>query len=723
MDINLVSSNKTTLNIRTPQGGEVPLNKGEVLQAQVQDVGDDGLVTIVVKGKQIEAATEVPVKAGQQLMLVVDDVRNGKTYLKVVTPEMMNKIENANISASLLEMGIAAKEDTVQLARKLLQYNLPVNQNNLVELNKSIKMLGGMNARNLEIATFALSQGISGKAALDSLAQFLSPQSDTAKLVPVLGRIMDILANNPGLLEENSSATQLKPSAGQLPSELATKTAQSPASNQALSGQSAELEGLTPGSNKTISSAVAANVITSEAGDESINSKVFPASSQAADSSAAPKQINNTNPVNIDKTSTAQANPSISLTEGEEPNSNPKLLSTTAKTISSEEIKPNQTTTPTGDKVLTDQVKTDIAGNKTIVSSGKSMMEQPAGAGTLSSALNMEPELNAAEKPVQDKAPAMADQNAKTSNSSMKSETAVKNSVSAAISQPGEQLSAVQPDKASPVKPAPNNPPAPIAIPVNDEFLVRTPGLEASALAQGLGTDLESPKDILSRNLNNLLDSLRSLMEMDPKASPEKIAVKLQDYVANEKDIMKALTLLKDMANSRDISEKLPQLKDFAIRLNGLEKEIAGQQLLNISSRIAVDNMSSYYFAFPVPIDQSYSLCQLKINKDGRKSLRDVDRLSFVVSLNTTKLGTVLFHVQWQKAGTLEVQGVVENENSCAYLTKNTDELVKNLEALGYRVKHNGIKVSSSGEEFQSIRPALVEVSENLRPLGIDVTV
>ncbi len=722
MDINLVSSNKTTLNIRTPQGGEVPLNKGEVLQAQVQDVGDDGLVTIVVKGKQIEAATEVPVKPGQQLMLVVDDVRNGKTYLKVVTPEMMNKIENANISSSLLEMGIAAKEDTVQLARKLLQYNLPVNQNNLMELNKNIKILGGMNARNLEIATFALSQGISGKAALESLAQFLSPQSDTAKLVPVLGRIMDILANNSGLLEENSSTTQLKPSAGQLPSELATKTAQAAASNQVLSGQSAELEGPTPGSNKTISSAAAANVITGEAGDESINNKVLPATSQAADSSAAPKQTNNANPVNSDKT---WANPSINPVEGEELGSNPKLPSTTAKTMSPEAIKPNQTTTPTpiGDKVLTDQVKTDIAGSKTIISSGNSLIEKPPEAATVPAAQNMEAELTADEKQLQEKSQIAADKNLKSGSNSMKSETIVKNPVSAVSSQPGEQLSAVQPDKASPVKPAPNNPPGPVAIPNNDEGLVRTPGLEASALAQGLGTELESPKDILSRNLNNLLDSLRGLMEMDPEASPEKNALKLQDYVANEKDIMKALTLLKDMANSRDISEKLPQLKDFAVRLSGLEKEIAGQQLFNSSSKIAVDNMSSYYFAFPVPIDQTYSLCQLKINKDGRKSLRDVDKLSFVVSLNTTKLGTVLFHVQWQKAGTLEIQGVVENENSCTYLTKNTDELVKNLEALGYRVKHNGIKVSSSGEEFQSMRPSLVEVSENLRPLGIDVTV
>lgn len=889
MDLNSVSSNKVVLNIRTPQGGKVPLNKGEVLQTQVQDVGEDGLVTIVVKGKLIEAAAEVPVKPGQQLLLMVDDVRNGKTYLKVVTPEIMGKIENANISAHLLDMGIAAKGDAILLSRKLLQYNLPVNQSNLNELNKNITLLGGMNARNAEIAAFALSRGITGKPALESLAQFFAPQADTAKLIPVLANIMDALAAK----LENRTVTENKPLPNtQMPGEpnipignlkgeevgknisksspAATKAniQEEPIARTTTVGDKStldEVKGETASrrlsSSKTTASINTGNRIDAggkpnplsttpgtvydneaEPGIEMLTKKnVTPIISKStqminvtSDSQEAtvanmdeaaqqskniePKKGNqgSPSPPTANKTSSPEglktqtvmitgyeetpdlvkeepasgraisnkitesittgsrldsggkntpsptipgmileneAKPVIELlTEKEVPKTigksaptisttgnpkeaaatfadkavkqseelnNTKLASPINRSVASEETQRSQKTASAGNKIYTNQVNADVIGTKTFIIKGNILAENRGGSVNEAPTIILEPEQSAEKNTVRNQTSNMTDNN-RILSSVNKSEAVVG---TAAANNVEEQLPGVQTDKASTLKPEPSTITGRAEMPINERSIAAAKGMEVAVPLPGWGSDADLPQEPLSRNIRNVLDALRSLLEINPEDPPDKIAGKIQEAVLSEKDIIKALTLLKDIVDSKDISEKLPQLKDFALRLNSLEKEITGQQLFNISNKNASDNLASFYFSFPVPVDQGYSLCQLKISKDGRQRLRDADRLSLVVSLDTAKLGVVLFHVQWQKTGHLELQGVVENQASCRYLNKNADQLVKSLEALGYRVKHQGVKVSSSSEEIRNLKPVLQEVTEPLRPLGIDVTV
>lgn len=169
---------KAILNIAAMKGGEVSLSKGEVVSGTVQQVNDNGLIVINIKGKNIEAVSEVPVQEGQKLYLSVDDVRGGKTYLKVMTPEALEKMESANLEANLRNMNIVANDASVQLARKLIQYQLPVTEKNLGELSRMINQLGGRNAQNLEIAAYALSRGINADAAsLKALQQFISQKS------------------------------------------------------------------------------------------------------------------------------------------------------------------------------------------------------------------------------------------------------------------------------------------------------------------------------------------------------------------------------------------------------------------------------------------------------------------------------------------------------------------------------------------------------------------
>ncbi len=199
MDSNQVSLTRMMLNIATPSDQGISFSRGEILQGSVQEVRADGLVMMFLKGRLIEAATEVMVKPGQQLFLMVDDFRDGKTYLKVLNPERVEKLENANISANLQSMGMPVKEENVMFARKLLQHNLPVTPQNLSEVQKGVNILGAANPRNLEIVTLALSRGLPlNQQVLNALLQFTDPGSDLGKLLKNLIQNLNQLSRQVG---------------------------------------------------------------------------------------------------------------------------------------------------------------------------------------------------------------------------------------------------------------------------------------------------------------------------------------------------------------------------------------------------------------------------------------------------------------------------------------------------------------------------------------------
>jgi len=733
MDTNSISSNKVTLKISTPQGREMALNKGEVLQAQVQEVGEDGLVTIVVKGKPIEAYTEVAVKPGQQLLLMVDDVRNGKTFLKVVTPELMGKIENTNISANLLEMGIAAREENIVLSRKLLQHNLPVNQNNLNELSKNTSSLGGTNARNLEIAAFALSRGITGKNALQSLAQFLASPGDTAKLIPVISRLLNALdiqnANN--LLDNNTNAMNKAGTTSPVePSKLNNQFNQY---NQVLNSLLSEETGNQMTASKSSTPAPtpgSSGVNPGNAGTVAGNSNQAspPLNMDSQVKGAADKQIQSgtAGPDGEENVSSSKLNPSATSAarvsnipgKGEVPigpsnGGNEKLLADKPAGLRIDNqiinVKVNESTAGPSQPDLLSKSNTSAPLSDAVARTGSEKATSQAGNTlTLQSPL---PEESAGSSSKPD---ASADNKVKPEQ--VLRDTVITTGVKAEEQSTGTRsitnvsVSGAELRMASTLMAG------------DDEILARMMGRENSSAPQIMNPENLSARESLRQELVKLLDTVRSLMEIDLKAGPDKIASQLQIAGNSEKDIIRALGLLADMAKNQDVAGKLPELMEFSLSLDKLERELTGQQLFNLGSRNAVDNMSNfYYFAIPVKIDQEYSLCQLKINKDGRKSLKDVDKLSFVVSLNTSQLGVVLFHINWQKIGRLQLQGVAQSQASCNFLNKHIGELVSKLEDLGYQVNNLGVKVSTA-EEI-SIRPVLQEFNEKLRPLGIDVTV
>jgi hypothetical protein len=180
-----------------PGDGDTVFHKGELLQGLVKGINADGLVALWLKGRLIEAATQVKVEAGQTLMLMVDEVEAGQIRLKVMTPAGLQKTETETIAARLMEIGISPRDIHIQLARYLLAYNLPLNRSTLELMLKGTAILGGATRENMNLTAFQLSQGLpQHPAVLLALAQYVNPGSNVNSLRQ---DIIQLLSNAPNI--------------------------------------------------------------------------------------------------------------------------------------------------------------------------------------------------------------------------------------------------------------------------------------------------------------------------------------------------------------------------------------------------------------------------------------------------------------------------------------------------------------------------------------------
>jgi hypothetical protein len=734
MEPSQISLNKVTLNVSSPKDGGVSLNKGEMVKGTVQEVRPDGLVMIVIKGKLVEAVAEVPVKPGQELFLMVDDFRNGKTYLKLLSPEMMGKIENANIRANLMQMGITAKEETVLLASKLVQHNMPVTTDSLNELARIAKQIGGIEPKNLEIAAFALSRGIVNRGAVVALASFLTPETNKAQLLAVLNRLLSTLTTqlSPTLASEAS------------PSLTTTATVTTAALNPAAEP---EPLGRIPNTSTILASAPGLSLSTvkgeSAATTASSRGEIAPQSTSVS----------------------SEGSPVVPAKAEPAP-----LASNIAKEVAVANQVKGEPKAPTANLAQESALGNPVKGEAVLTASGRGEIAPQSTSGNREGApaapVKSEPAPLAATNPKEIINANQAKGELKASSTSLAQETVLvgpakgeaalqtnhvvqgTNTASTArqgssgIHQPilpdgkaeiisqiasraaGSEITRVMLENLS--IPIPSSAGTTEAAGYS---LPKTAASEMSRVLPGetfvVQTDNDSglPQDNLTRRIVNLLQTLVDIVELDAESSPDKIAEKLQNSTQSEREIIKALILLADLSSDKRVGEKVPLLKDLPLRLENLEKEISGQRLFNLSSRSPGENVTSFYFSFPVKMDNNYSLCQLRVNKDTHKNLKNVDSLNFVVSLNTSKMGIVVFHVNWHRQGTLKLQGVVENQSTCNYMNKNMGELVAKLQGLGFKVSNLGVKVSVSPVELNSAKPGFEEVTQKIRPLGIDVTV
>lgn len=441
MEVNLVQINSQgnlsnlPLNISITSKTGLNFKQGEVLKGQVIEIKENGLISINIKGKIIEALSTVEVNKGQQLFLMVDNIKDGKAILKVVTPDMLNKMENANLSNTLKEMNLPSHDKNLQMAEKLIQHKLPLTAENIKIISKGLSLLNGVSPKNLELVGMAMAKGVPiTKQALESLAQFVEGKSHIAGLTKETSNLLNQMASNP--------------------------------------------------------------------------------------------------------------------------------------------------TTP--------KSSTDV-----------------------------------------------------------------------------------------------------------------------------------------TRLLNELVETIKLPVEKSPASDlANEISQALKSNLANENDLVRGLSLAKDILGQKEMPGISKELINLLFeQTDDMGKELAGQRILNVISKFSEDsNANFYYLSFPIKMDDQYRLSQLKISKDpGKKYLADMDPIKFVASLDTSKLGFVLFHVEWHKNSSLNIEGVVENQTALKHIEANVNRLIKDLQSHNYVVNYNGIKVSANGKEEMSIK--LEEKTELVKPFEVDVWV
>jgi len=232
----------------------------------------------------------------------------------------------------------------------------------------------------------------------------------------------------------------------------------------------------------------------------------------------------------------------------------------------------------------------------------------------------------------------------------------------------------------------------------------------------------------VSSNFLRQIPFLRELLQaiiLNMSGESQKTAQKLQNMMYSEKDILRGLMLFEEMIRNETERTKNPVISELLNKLEVVERELGGQKIFNFTTRGQADNsVNCYYFSFPVQIDNEQHLCELRLNKDyGKNSLQNQENINFIVSLETGGMGMVLFHVNWHRAGRIELQGVVEKAPVKKHLDDNLSGLLNALEKLGYEISNLGIKVAQNSEETGSLKKDLLNKKERITAFAVDIRI
>ena len=188
---NQAAADRVVLNVNPALEAGARFTRGEILRGIVEEIKADGIISLLIKGKLINAVSEVNVSRGQNLYLLVDGYENNLTHLKLITTQGLTEPDDINLSVNLRSIDVDPNPDIIMIARKLLQHDLPVNQQNIAEILKAMDMVGGISARNLEAAIFALEHNVPfDKNIFPLINQFISSDGDLSRLIRELIQLL-----------------------------------------------------------------------------------------------------------------------------------------------------------------------------------------------------------------------------------------------------------------------------------------------------------------------------------------------------------------------------------------------------------------------------------------------------------------------------------------------------------------------------------------------------
>lgn len=202
---------KNLVNFAQAEGEQLNLIKGEILKGMVESIKENGMIMVNLKGRSIEAFTELVLTPGQELFLMVDEPQDGKTILRLATTQMMADRTNEKIAVNLNQMGLKTDDSTLVIAQKLIQHNLPVSRENIEAMVKITRDMGGMTPSTLELASTALAGGLkTDSETMSSLREFIT---NPVVVKAVIEEVIKTLEGQNGTLQTAASG-QLDNDAG-----------------------------------------------------------------------------------------------------------------------------------------------------------------------------------------------------------------------------------------------------------------------------------------------------------------------------------------------------------------------------------------------------------------------------------------------------------------------------------------------------------------------------
>ena len=163
---------------------------GRLVNVRVESIKPDGTVILKLGSNILEAYTNVTLQPDQEVTLEVQGQVEGKWYLKVLNPTAQAN-SSQDIGDLLESMGLPKSESMKTIAVRLLEFGLPVSRQNIVEVQRSLGILGGMQEDNLRLAIFSQRAGLTQSTeALQLLKAFLG---QSGKIEPQLTVLLNLL--------------------------------------------------------------------------------------------------------------------------------------------------------------------------------------------------------------------------------------------------------------------------------------------------------------------------------------------------------------------------------------------------------------------------------------------------------------------------------------------------------------------------------------------------
>ena len=683
---------KVVLNA-TPAGEqEIQFRQGEILKGVVQGVRPDGTIALLINDKLVNAVSEDVVYPGWELRLLVDGFRNGVTYLKVITEQEQKPVplSDAGRPVDPQSVGETSQADTVLIVRALLQRNLPATPENVAEIINAANMVGGINARSLDAAVFALENNIPiDKNIFPALYQFICSDGDLSRLlqelIQILSRMESVPRPNsfpaaaPAVVITSGSST---PVDGAMLNPTGTAAAPHAAANTVL---------ITAANTANI-----ANLIQQGAGRQSGNTPLLNSVDGAAlnpTGTAAAPHAAAANAVLIAAANNANiANAANIIQQGAgQQSGNMPLLNSVDGTVLN----------PTGTAAAS-----------------------PAANAVLIAAANIANAANAAN---------LIQQGAGQQSGNMPFLAATQPTGTTAVNTgAAEQSAAVVPAVETAASNAANN----VANTVLNNALLTTL-IAAKPISIGVENS-QTPVDVIpapsgfassgvekSGDFTELLNILQSVLDSSIgkiTGSGAHVNPVLQNMVKERALLLDNLRALIELFRADALLNKSPAGQELLNKISDLQHQITGQTVFNNAAQSSQNvSMNDYYFSFPVEIDNHLTCCQLRIQKKTGSRLEEQDNIKLVVSLDTPSLGIVMFHIDWHRQGYIQLQGVVETDAAGGFIKENIGELILKLGELGYKINDLGMKVSRKPEEL-NLKPVIKESEQGkIGPSNIDI--